>query len=212
MRFNDNTGTCFSLDIEGKRYLVTAAHMLGGMPSAGSIDIAHTERWLPLPVNLVGRDDDVDVAVLAPQGLIGASHPVAATTKGMTLAEDVYFLGFPFNIEQIAPFETNAGFPLPLVKKGIISCFGFDTGVMLLDGHNNPGFSGGPVVRANTQRAEPVVIGVVTAYRTERQRVLDEASNEGPYTYDTNTGIVQVGDANSILRLVAANPIGIDVP
>ena len=85
-----------------------------------------------------------------------------------------------------------------------------DEGWMLLDGHNNPGFSGGPVVRRWDGRRQ-TVIGVVSAYKSEKLPVLDEAGNLGPYNYVMNTGIVVVYDAGQIRRLIDAHPIGLEV-
>ena len=60
--------------------------------------------------------------------------------------QDVYFLGFPYGLHGDMSALSN-DLPFPFVKKGIISLFHND-GVnrIYLDGHNNPGFSGGPVV------------------------------------------------------------------
>lgn len=212
LRHNEHSGTCFSLDVDGRRYLVTAAHMAESIRDSAEVEVSWMGHWLSFPVNMVGCDPDADVAVLAPHIPFGAQHPLVATREGMILAEDVYFLGFPFDLEQVVPFELNSGFPIPLVKKGIISSIDLGSNAILLDGHNNPGFSGGPVIRARSSRNQPTVIGVVTDYRFERQPVLDQAGKEGPYTYDANTGIIQVGSAECVMRLISANPIGIKVP
>lgn len=112
------------------------------------------------------------------------------------MSEEVFFLGYPFGLS----FDIGAagwGHPLPLVKRATLSAFKLDEGLLLLDGHNNPGFSGGPVVRSAARRgmttstvADPQVIAVVSGYRRDQGRVLDDAGFEGPYTYDVNTGIV----------------------
>ena len=81
---------------------------------------------------------------------------------------------------------------------------------MLLDGHNNPGFSGAPVVRRWDGRQQ-TVIGVVAAYKSETLPILDGAGQPGPYRYAMNTGIVVRYDARQIRRLIEANPIGLEV-
>jgi hypothetical protein len=45
-------------------------------------------------------------------------------------------------------------FSVPLIKKAIISATVHEHGatVLLLDGHNNPGFSGGPIVYRDLNR------------------------------------------------------------
>ena len=203
-------GTCFTIDVDNRRYLVTARHIAGSIIDRGEVEIMYNGNWLPLAVQLVGHGkSDMDVSVLAPQELFGATHPLSLTIANLKFAEDVYFLGFPFGIS-FDIGNLNANFPMPLVKKAIVSAIIMEEGLILLDGHNNPGFSGGPVVRCGT-RQEQIVIGVVSGYRFERSAVLDEAGNEGPYSYDMNTGIVIVCYANQIQQLILDNPIGIKI-
>ena len=104
--------------------------------------------------------------------------------------------------------DLNAGFPLPLVKKAAVSALGLEDGPILLDGHNNPGFSGGPVARRRTKE-EQTVIGVVSGYRFDRHNVRDANGDKTSYTYDTNTGIIIAHDIRHALAIIASNPIGI---
>lgn len=212
IRYKGKTGTCFTIDHQGRRYLITARHVVDTIRGNAVVEIAQDRKWKTLPVRLVGHGaGDIDVTALAPQALFGASHPLRLTTAGLTLAEDIYFLGFPFGLRMEVKTELNAGFPLPLVKKAIVSALGLTDAPMLLDGHNNVGFSGGPVVRHSAKNKEQTVIGVVSGYRYDRQRVRDKYGKETPFTYDTNTGIVLVHDIKHALTLVARNSIGIPV-
>lgn len=52
-------------------------------------------------------------------------------------------LGFPYG-NQMEYYKLNNGYPLPLVKHGIVS--GFMGNKLWIDWDNNQGFSGGPVV------------------------------------------------------------------
>lgn len=119
IRRHEASGTCFTLDVDGRQYLATARHVVAGIQGDGVIEIAHGNgKWLPLGVKLVGHGDgDADVSVLAPRVLFGAPHPLSITTAHLMLAEDLYFLGFPFGMS-FDVGELNAGFPMPLVKKG----------------------------------------------------------------------------------------------
>ena len=165
---------------------------------------------MPVEVELVGHGEGpVDLSILAPQSLFGAAHSLAVTTAHLQLAEEVYFLGFPYGL-WFDVGELNAGFPMPLVKRATVSAIYLESGWMLLDGHNNPGFSGGPVVRRWNGR-EHVVVGVVSGYRSETSRVVDGSGNPGPYSYVMNTGIVVVYDSRKLNELIAANPVGIEV-
>ena len=211
IRYKGTTGTCFTIDVQARRYLVTARHVVETIRDDAVVDISRNGTWFPLCVRLVGHGaGDVDVTALAPQELFGASHPLRTTTEGLTLAEDIYFLGFPYGLSMEAKTELNAGFPFPLVKKAVVSALGLEDVPMLLDGHNNIGFSGGPVARRGTKK-EQTVIGVVSGYRYDRHKVRDENGNETSYTYDTNTGIVIAHNIRHALALIATNPIGIPV-
>ena len=210
IRHGDNAGTCFTVDVDNRRYLVTARHLVETILTRGIVQIQHDDKWADVEVELVGHGEgSVDISVLAPQSLFGATHPLAVTTAHLLLAEDVYFLGFPNGLWADVG-ELNAGFPIPLVKRAIVSAMYLESGRMLLDGHNNPGFSGGPVVRRWNGR-EQVVIGVVAGYRHETSYVVDSEGNPGPYSYDMNTGIVVVHDSRKLNELIATNPVGIEV-
>ena len=206
-----NTGTCFSIDVEGRRYLITAKHVVEPMGDEAVVEISHESGWLRVPVRLVGHGaGEIDVTALAPQEQFGAAHALNLTTASLVLAEDVYFLGFPYGLGMEVKTDLNVGFPLPLVKKAVVSSLGMGEGPLLLDGHNNAGFSGGPVARRGT-RKEQTVIGVVSGYRFDRHRVRDEHGNETSHTYDTNTGIIIAHDIRHALGIVGENPIGIAV-
>lgn len=202
MRCGGSSGTCFTIDVDGRRYIVTARHIVNGVVDRSVVEIWAGGGWQELPVRLIGHGKGkVDVSVLASDLSFGASHPLSITVGGLLLAEDVYFLGFPFGMG-VEVDDFIPGFRLPLIKKGVVSAFFAEDGLMLLDGHNNPGFSGGPVCRRGTKE-EQVVIGVVSGYRFDRSAVLDRAGNAGPYTYDVNTGIVHVFDARQILQIIS---------
>lgn len=210
IRYGDSTGTCFTVDVNSRRYLVTARHLVETIHAQGIVEIQHNGVWRPVSVNLVGHGEgSVDLSVLAPQSLFGATHPLVVTTAHLALAEEVYFLGFPYRLSFDAG-ELNAGFPMPLVKRATVSAMYFEAGFMLLDGHNNPGFSGGPVVR-RWNGGDQVVLGVVSAYRSEKSRVVDDAGNSGPYSYVMNTGIVVMYDSRKLNEIITNNPVGIEV-
>ena len=219
VKYKKIEGTCFTIDFDNRRYLITARHIAGSIQGEEIVYIFRNRNWLELPVRLVGhgkkdkkKDKDIDLTVLTPRVLFGASHPLRLTTEGLMLAEDVYFLGFPYGLGMDVETDLNSDFPLPLVKKAVVSAIiGSGHGLILLDGYNNRGFSGGPVVR-RWSGVEQTVIGVVAAYRHETQRVYDENNKETSYTYRTNTGIALAYEIEHALEIIKKNPIGIPVP
>lgn len=205
------TGTCFSVDVEGKRYLITAGHVVESIDESGVLEVSYKRNWVPLQVEVVGHGkEDIDVAVLAPEDVFGATHSLNLTMGHLRLGEDVYFLGFPYGLSMQVETKLNSGFPLPLVKKATVSALQFGGKPLLLDGHNNVGFSGGPVARRGTREGQ-TVIGVVAGYEADTESVRDEHGNETPYTYATNTGIVIAHDIKHALDMIRANPIGPEV-
>lgn len=209
IRCRENTGTCFTVDVDGKHYLITAKHIVDAIQNDEAVDIFHDGTWKPVQIELVGHGPgNVDVTVLAPQ-VIGFSPTYELTLKkeGVILGEDLYFLGFPYGWGIELRSDFNADFPLPFIKKAVFSAGTENFGPMFLDGHNNPGFSGGPVARRGTKE-EQAVIGVISGYRFDRQHVLDEHGKETPHTYDTNTGIIVAHDIKHVLTIIEKNPIG----
>lgn len=207
IRHGNSTGTCFTVDAENRRYLVTARHVVETISDVDNVEIQHGGEWKPVTVQLVGHGkDDVDISVLSPQAIFGAPHPLTVTVANLTLAEEVHFLGFPYGIAPDVG-ELNDGFPMPFVKRAIVSALPVGSGLILLDGHNNPGFSGGPVV-VRRRGGDQTVVGVVSAFSSETPKVIDDSGNPGPYRYIVNTGIVHAYDSAKLNEIIVANPIG----
>ena len=60
VRCGNECGTCFTIDVDGKRYLVTAKHLAHGVEGRGGVEIWRDGAWNHLSVELVGhrKDDD----------------------------------------------------------------------------------------------------------------------------------------------------------
>jgi S1-C subfamily serine protease len=60
-------GTAFTLDKEGKQYLVTARHVFGDDKTRSAIEILYKEKWETLSVKIIELGvGDADIAVLVP--------------------------------------------------------------------------------------------------------------------------------------------------
>jgi Trypsin-like peptidase domain len=149
IRVGDQVGTAFTMDVDGRRYLVTAKHMVNNLKDEGSIDIFARGQWSGMNVKVFSCDPPIDIAVLIPRELLTHASPLE-TGGSVFISQDAYFLGFPFGSS--VPAEDinglNGPYPLAFFKKGIVSAVVRENGVtkILLDGYNNPGFSGGPIV------------------------------------------------------------------
>lgn len=212
IQFGNGTGTSFTLDVDGKQYLVTAKHVVEDIKPNDAIFIQHESQWKAIPTTLVGLgDEDFDVAVLALPIQLSPTHPLIPTTAHICLAQDIYFLGYPYGLHTEVGPELNASFPLPLVKKGIVSSFIFgdnQLNYLLLDGHNNPGFSGGPVFYTPSgQQNNFCVAGVISSYRYEWYPVFAQGQ-QTPLAYQYNTGIIIAVGIQVAVDLIKSNPMG----
>lgn len=214
MQFGASTATCFTIDVDSKQYLITARHALPTNEESITIQLQHENTWKDLECKMVGTaPDDIDIVVLAPPHCISPSYPLEPTTKDLFLSQDVHFLGFPYGL-QAEVGSHNADFPLPLVKKACISMLALQpekTKILLLDGHNNPGFSGGPVVFSPNGNIQIMrVAAVISGYRYELNKVfLEEKETDLSVRY--NTGIIIAYPIDYAVELIKANPIGANI-
>lgn len=235
MRYQDIFGTCFTIDVDGKQYLVTAQHVVKGISTAARIRI-YQDEWKPFDVTLVGKcsddnnltefgnlDKSIDIAVLALESpLFRPILPLEPTTNGVTYGQDAYFLGFPSYLKynfSINPY----GFPLPFIRKAVISYTepndnGSGLERFYLDGHNNPGFSGGPVIFQNLNNPHKIeyrVAAVVSGFVRSNEPVYEEFDGKQTTVHNTswryNTGIVVADSIDFAVEKIKLNPIGCKV-
>lgn len=208
LKVGSKTGTAFAIEEGRKEYLVTARHIAQSLQGDCQIDIFKDRGWSPLQVTVVGHaPGDVDISVLAPSERLTPTRrlPLPASSEGLTYGQDAYFLGFPYGISDMFLEET--GHPLPLVKRATVSTlFGKP---YLLDGHNNPGFSDGPVVFCPPGSNEFQVAAVVRGYRSARANVRDQQNRDTEFHLIENTGIIVAYDVSEAVAMIRADPIGL---
>lgn len=168
--YGDGTGTAFAIDVEGRQYLVTAAHVVSGIASGDQVAFWNDGSWQPETIQLVGIGSknaiEADVAVLALKEQIAPSFELIPSSGNIVWGQEVYFLGFPFGLFG-APQLMHNGYPFPLIKRAILSGRTDDpNSCYLLDGHNNPGFSGGPMVFKPMGSQDFKVGGIISGYRS----------------------------------------------
>lgn len=172
---SDSFGTAFTLEVDGRQYLITARHVVEGLKAEGTVELRHGETWSPVPVRVFRCDDPIDIAVLVPPRQLTVTFPLEPTLAGIRFAQDVYFAGFPYGLFTSGQ-NVNAGFPMAFIKKAIMSASTSDRGAVLifLDGHNNPGFSGSPIVYRDLDKSDLTLklAGVVSGFRFDRSRIL----------------------------------------
>jgi len=91
--------------------------------------------------------------------------------------------------------------PIPFVKKACLSSIVFSIGLLLLDGNNNPGFSGGPVCFKFPENDTFKIAGVISGYRYNKTTVFDNTDKETGMYVKENTGIVYAYDIKYALEI-----------
>jgi hypothetical protein len=214
IRHGTSSATGFALDVDGRQYIVTARHAVETISDPGTIDIFAKGAWQPDSVRLVGHaPGDCDISVLTLDHQVAPKHlTMEPTSKGVIYGQDVFFLGFPYGL--LGKFVlAEHGHPLPLVKRATVSLFQTSE-VFLLDGHNNPGFSGGPVVFMAPGTNDYKVCAVISGFKSVDQSVLAGgqevyASGQQPLVVPSNTGIIVAWAIDFAVDLARSNPIGV---
>lgn len=209
IKFENKTGTSFLVSIEKKDYLVTAKHLFQDSLKSNSpvvVEIFQNDKWIKIKSNLLLHENkSIDIAVLDIHSSDIKELSFDLGGKNYYLSQDCFFLGFPFGLKMKDDLGNNRGFPIPFVKKGIISSFISDTsGVtqIFLDGHNNPGFSGGPVVVNNLDndtKHKMRIIGVVSAYLVDKKTIKTPIGN---FENNENSGIVLTYSFDHVFEIV----------
>jgi S1-C subfamily serine protease len=173
IKVGNSTGTAFTIDYDGKIYLVTARHVVKELAASNAtIQFrSQDDNWKDFhPVRILfPPSDEADIAVLETDEKV--SQPFAVTIpkeneNAANMGQPVWFLGYPF-----AGLGTRSGgVRLPFIKRGTMSALDNknpDAVVLYIDGFNNPGFSGGPILFLNYNSQKFEILGVVMGYRQE---------------------------------------------
>ena len=209
LKYGKGTGTCFTVDYEGKQYLVTAKHVISGLKDNDSVEIYFKGNWTTTQVKVTGHHKTADVSVFIIDTLLLSAHKMEPSAIGITYGQDTYFLGFPYRLQDEREGQINRNFPMPLVKKATLSAMAInDTGkYLLLDGINNPGFSGGPVVFTELNKRDFKVAAIVSGYRYSEEPTYYN-NQVTPISVRVNTGIIIAYDIENAIDLIKANPNG----
>lgn len=89
-------GTAFTVDVDGRQYLIIAKHVVKGVRDDDTIQIRRNDQWSPLRVQVFRCDDPVDIAVLIPPAQISVNFPLEASSVGIFFGGETFFLGFPY--------------------------------------------------------------------------------------------------------------------
>jgi len=207
VRSSAGSGSAFLHANSHGSYWVTAAHVIRGAQAGDSVLFLREGGWHSVKVGeILFESSGYDVAVFTAVnfGTTSVMHP--RPNAGIYLGDELKFLGFPHGLNSTYPID---GAATPLVRtaffSGVIVVDGLE--VEILDGFNNPGFSGGPVYAPHDD-GEPSVVGVISGFRAERstnarlyRRTAEGGEEEVPDLYTKpNSGMI---NAISIAKVAA---------
>jgi hypothetical protein len=183
---HEEIATAFTLEVDGREYLITAKHIVQGLKDEDHIDVLMNDNWSPLEVKIYRCDDPIDIAVLVPPRQLTGNLNLPFDSHSYFYGQDAYFLGFPYGI-QSSGHGINGPYPLPVIKRGTISGkVDLDrskkASLLLLDGYNNPGFSGGPIVFRDLNQPSFVMsaVGVISGFQPEVVPVMKQQNIKSP--------------------------------
>lgn len=190
IEYGNERGTIFAVNVDGREYWITAKHILTGaqQPPYGRVVerkvkvhlLAKGEpqqRWVETEMTVIDTTPRIDIVVLyASSPLIPSGTPsLELSTKGLGLGDECSFIGFPYGGGYRVTMRTGGTIWLPYVKHCIISALAGDNtgpaqfpdvdGLFILDGINNPGFSGSPVLYGSGEHQR--IFGVISGFSRE---------------------------------------------
>jgi S1-C subfamily serine protease len=171
IRVGTNYGSSFTIERGGKQYLITARHLVTNLPLRNAkVEVRRSNGvWEEIIGDLILPSNRyVDIAVLSLTRDLSDRDTDYELLGTVSLGQPCYFLGFPYFIGTIAFGEI-----APFEKHAYLSAIDSDPDepTFFLDGFNNPGFSGGPVVFYNPKSSKWMIVAVVSGYRnTSAQR------------------------------------------
>jgi S1-C subfamily serine protease len=218
IRYGQLTGTAFIIDEGDAQYFVTAEHMVRDAGKTADVDVMGNHgTWLTIHMRILHGDYPCsDVAVLIPDVTPAKFLQVDTVPSGPSwfMGQEAYFLGFPYGLFTTGLKEEH---PVPLMKHAYISaqvpCSAIYPGgssekkIILLDGMNNPGFSGGPVVapNINSPNHAQTMVGVISGYKNDPLPLNVNGANSSNAGVVANSGIILAIPFDEVKLLIEAD-------
>jgi S1-C subfamily serine protease len=204
-------GTAFTVDYKGKVYIVTARHVVAGVPMQNAtIQEWRDGEWKDYRTvkTIYPSSSDVDIAIFETTETVDKPFSISAySDTGATFGQQVWFLGYPFGIFTHGATGDNTSLVAPFIKRGTMSAIDAtnrDAVVLYIDGFNNPGFSGGPIVFWDFTKRTYEILGVVQGYREDAAKVLINGRHVDTQIL-VNTGILVAYDIRPAMKAIEAS-------
>lgn len=208
------SGTCFLVVQNDTEYIITAKHLFRrGIKNGDSVffNILRAKKFGETKIEVhepfygkvyVHNNPNVDIAIIKIPNKLSSIKPYEFSISGSILGQDCYFFGFPYYEEKFTTTNRGEADRFAFVKKAIISAFykDKDVDIDLLDGQNNPGFSGGPVIFYDYETKKNKILGVISGYYPQTNKA--EISPSVFLNYVENSGIVFCYPSNYISDII----------
>lgn len=213
VEFAGGAASCFVINHRDRQWLITAKHVADDAVQNGVADLTLTgENGLDvelsgplMPIPLVQDGPDITVFNLGEMKIVRDDMTLVPSADGVALSQEVFFLGFPL------PGALPLMGRLPAVRRGILSQRVDLDGdaAWIIDGHNLPGFSGGPLVFADQhgQGSTWHVLGVVHGYwlhPIDVEVVGADLPDGVSFSVPTNAGLVVAYDIKHAIQAIDA--------
>jgi hypothetical protein len=204
--YKDKNCTAFIVNGSKGQYLITAKHLFDNTIKEGTlVDIIIKGGQIDEEINcdIFYHDNTaIDIAVLKLNSNVISGEILQLKESGSYyLAQQCLFLGFPlFNLGTV----TDIG-KVAFVKRAIISAFHEENNIriMLLDGQNNLGFSGGPVITYNETMDTQFIIGVVSGYINQQNNIeIKNGEINNTIQIAENSGIIITYNSEYIIEII----------
>jgi hypothetical protein len=197
------TASSFIVVQNGIELLITARHVFKNKDSKKNFvnfELNIKKEWKRFEAKIYfSEDSNIDIAVLKLKSNIENTSPLEiAKPTEVWVGQGCVFLGFPYGIFYS---PANDEF-LPFVKKALISSF--REKITYLDGLNNPGFSGGPVIIWSYETKKPKLYAVISGYYPQKDKLeIPLLKKKGSFNYIENSGIIYSYPLSDIEKIMS---------
>ena len=203
---SNSTATAFLVEDKGELIMVTARHVFPTLLNSKSkvrLFVKEDNKWNYMDGTLYHHNNpkvDISIIRVFEGEKTTIKNDFILSIENLIYGDEGFILGFPYNLStDILDRE----FPLPLIKKVTNSGTIIDEGIQMifLDGHNNPGFSGGPIVFKNHSKNKGhrwQIVGVISAYVSQHNELITPV---GKMKYHENSGIV-IGYSSDYIKSI----------
>jgi hypothetical protein len=182
VRFESSVGTSFEMAFNRKRYLVSCRHIFKNVESGSNIIISLFENseWKKYRTNIYfHKNKSIDISIMLLNQIDGFEDysDIRIDEEISVATQTVYIAGYP--IDSITTLLPNTNNHTPFYKSGVLSNIikENEATILVIDAHNNRGFSGGPAY-TNTSDGKINVIGVISSYFYQETPLYEKIVNE----------------------------------